>query len=33
MGRNLAAARAAGIPVESILEVTARVFTAQDTFT
>ena len=30
---TLAAARAAGIPVESILEVTARVFTAQDTFT
>jgi hypothetical protein len=30
---TLAAARAAGIPIESILEVTARVFTAQDTFT
>ncbi len=30
---TLAAARSAGIPVESILEVTARVFTAQDTFT
>jgi PucR C-terminal helix-turn-helix domain/GGDEF-like domain len=30
---TLAAARAAGIPVESILDVTARVFTAQDTFT
>jgi len=29
----LAAARAAGIPVESILDVTARVFVAQDTFT
>jgi hypothetical protein len=30
---TLATARAAGIPTESILEVTARVFTAQDTFT
>src|SRR5271155_2053592 len=30
---TLAAARAAGIPTESILEVTARVFLAQDTFT
>jgi hypothetical protein len=30
---TLAAARAAGIPIESILEVTARVFTAQDSFT
>src|SRR5947209_2936931 len=30
---TLAAARTAGIPIESILEVTARVFTAQDTFT
>ena len=30
---TLAAARAAGIPNESMLEVTARVFTAQDTFT
>jgi hypothetical protein len=30
---TLAAARAAAIPVESILDVTARVFTAQDTFT
>jgi hypothetical protein len=30
---TLAAARAAGIPIEAILEVTARVFTAQDTFT
>jgi PucR C-terminal helix-turn-helix domain/GGDEF-like domain len=30
---TLAAARAARIPVESILEVAARVFTAQDTFT
>jgi hypothetical protein len=30
---TLAAARAAGIPVESILDVTARVFTAQDRFT
>ncbi len=30
---TLAAARAARIPNESILEVTARVFTAQDTFT
>jgi PucR C-terminal helix-turn-helix domain/GGDEF-like domain len=30
---TLAAARAAGIPTESILEVAARVFTAQDTFT
>ncbi|MFZ0903432.1 MAG: helix-turn-helix domain-containing protein [Mycobacterium sp.] len=30
---TLAAARAARIPTESILEVTARVFTAQDTFT
>jgi sugar diacid utilization regulator len=30
---TLAAARTAGIPTESILEVTARVFLAQDTFT
>lgn len=30
---TLAAARAAGIPIESILDVTARVFVAQDTFT
>jgi hypothetical protein len=30
---TLAATRAAEIPVESILEVTARVFTAHDTFT
>ncbi|MBV8860564.1 MAG: helix-turn-helix domain-containing protein [Mycobacterium sp.] len=30
---TLATARAAGIPAESILEVTARVFTAQDAFT
>ena len=30
---TLTTARAAGIPIESILEVTARVFTAQDTFT
>lgn len=30
---TLAAARAAGIPTESILEVTAKVFIAQDTFT
>ena len=30
---TLAAARAAGMPTESILEVAARVFTAQDTFT
>jgi sugar diacid utilization regulator len=30
---TLAAARATGIPAESILEVTARVFLAQDTFT
>ena len=30
---TLAAARAAGIPTESILDATARVFVAQDTFT
>jgi sugar diacid utilization regulator len=30
---TLAAARAARVPIESILEVTARVFLAQDTFT
>ena len=30
---TLAAARAAGIPTESILDATARVFLAQDTFT